>query len=440
MKKELLSADFGQSAGVIRRLNGGNLGPMLSNGYSNGGKFIEEFAELEIPITRLHDAPLGNKGMRLVDIQHIFGNWKADAQNPDNYYFIQTDDYLRTIRAGGSDILFRLGTSIEHSLNNYFAFPPDDYEKWTDICINIIRHYNEGWNNGFSWDIRYWEIWNEPDVVKKMWNSSIEEYSRFYEVAARRIKARFPNIKIGGPVLARVRPGSNDENARIFLGYCRDHQVPLDFFSWHRYAGDLDEIISEPAGVRALLDEYGFPDAELHLTEWHYWFKGFTKEAYCDMIDGIPGINAAVFATALLTAWQDSPLTMGYHYTIGELSNAWGAWSYGEPLKLFYTLKTFTRIARCRERVKTETGNHNCQILAGIGESGKRSVLISDFKSGADTLELHLRGAENARFHLVRIDFDHDWAESECSAGADGTLILPGTDPGKSQVFLLEEL
>ena len=320
MQKELLSADFGQSAGVIRRLNGGNLGPMLSNGYSNGGKFVEEFAELEIPITRLHDAPLGNKGMRLVDIQHIFGNWKADAQNPDNYYFIQTDDYLRTIRAGGSDILFRLGTSIEHSLNNYFAFPPDDYEKWTDICINIIRHYNEGWNNGFSWNIRYWEIWNEPDVVKKMWNSSIEEYSRFYEVAAKRIKARFPNIKIGGPVLARVRPGSNDENARIFLGYCRDHRVPLDFFSWHRYAGDLDEIISEPAGVRALLDEYGFPDAELHLTEWHYWFKGFTKEAYCDMIDGIPGINAAVFATALLTAWQDSPLTMGYHYTIGELA------------------------------------------------------------------------------------------------------------------------
>ena len=90
--------------------------------------------------------------------------------------------------------------------------------------------------------------------------------------------------------------------------------------------------------------------------------------------------------------------------------------------------------------VKTETGNHNCQILAGIGESGKRSVLISDFKSGADTLELHLRGAENARFHLVRIDFYHDWAESECAARADGMLSLPGAAPGKSQVFLLEEL
>ena len=158
------------------------------------------------------------------------------------------------------------------------------------------------------------------------------------------------------------------------------------------------------------------------------------------MIEGIPGINAAVFATALLTAWQDSPLTMGYHYTIGELSNAWGAWSYGEPLKLFYTLRAFARIARCGERVHTATGDRNCQILAGIGESGKRSILISDFKSGEDTLELQLRGAANARFHLVRIDFDHDWVESECAAGADGMLSLPGAAPGKSQVFLLEEL
>ena len=114
MKKEQLYADFKQTSGRIRRLNGGNLGPMLSNGYCNDGKFVGEFAELEVPITRVHDAPLGNKGMRLVDIQHIFGNWKADAQNPDNYYFIQTDDYLRTIRAGGSEIFFRLRKMDRH--------------------------------------------------------------------------------------------------------------------------------------------------------------------------------------------------------------------------------------------------------------------------------------------------------------------------------------
>ena len=126
MKTEILHADFTERTGKIRRLNGGNLGPCLTRGNMNNNQNVRDFAELEIPITRLHDAPLSNKGMRLVDIPQIFGNWKADAQNPDNYYFIQTDDYIRAIRSSGSDVLFRLGTSIEHTLNNYFAFPPED--------------------------------------------------------------------------------------------------------------------------------------------------------------------------------------------------------------------------------------------------------------------------------------------------------------------------
>ena len=441
MKTEILHADFTERTGKIRRLNGGNLGPCLTRGNMNNNQNVRDFAELEIPITRLHDAPLSNKGMRLVDIHQIFGNWKADAQNPDNYYFIQTDDYIRAIRSSGSDVLFRLGTSIEHTLNNYFAFPPEDYEKWSDICINIIRHYNEGWGNGFSWNIRHWEIWNEPDITKKMWNSSMEEYCRLYETAARRIKARFPHLKIGGPVLARVRPGTEDGNARIFLAWCRDHSVPLDFFSWHRYTGNPAEIIAEPAKVRALLDEYGFQETELHLTEWHYWFKGFIPEAYRDMVDGLPGINSAVFATAVLSAWQDSPLDMGYYYTVGDTSGAWGAWdAFGAPLKLFYTLKAFALIARCEARVTAGAENPNCRILAGIGTDGKRAVLVSDFKSGAQELELRLNGAENTRFHRVLIDFENDWSEEECVTDSAGVLRLRGCEPEKSQAILLREI
>ena len=441
MEKIVLNADFQREIGKIRRLNGGNLGPQISWGNLNKGKNIRDFAELEIPITRLHDAPLGNKGMRLVDIQHIFGNWKADAQNPDNYYFLQTDDYLRGIRAAGSEIFFRLGTSIEHSLNNYYAFPPEDYEKWAEICVNIIRHYNEGWGNGFSWNIRYWEIWNEPDITKNMWNSSMEEYCRLYEVTAKKLKARFPGIKVGGPVLAGVRPGRYDRNARLFLDYCREHSVPLDFFSWHRYAEALEEIAAEPGEVRKLVDEFGFTDTELHLDEWHYWHCGFSREAYCDMIDGLPGINAAAFATAILSAWQDSPLTMGYYYTIGELSNAWGAWdSFGSPLKLFFALKAFAGIAHCRARVYSCSDHPDCRILAGVGEKGGRMILISNFKSGAELLQVHLNGAGKVRFSQVLIDAENDWTESECSADSDGILEIRGAEPEKSQVILLREI
>ena len=70
--------------------------------------------------------------------------------------------------------MYRLGTSIEHSLKHYYTAVPDDFDRWTDICLHIIRHYNEGWNNGFHLGIRYWEIWNEPDdhgvcIPSKMW-------------------------------------------------------------------------------------------------------------------------------------------------------------------------------------------------------------------------------------------------------------------------------
>ena len=65
---------------------------------------------------------------------------------------------------------------------------------------------------------------------------------------------------------------------------------------------DIKEIAVEPTLVRELLDEYGFTETELHLNEWHYWVGGFSKPAYLDMVNGLPGINAAVFATAVISA------------------------------------------------------------------------------------------------------------------------------------------
>ena len=91
-----LNLDFTQSSGTIRAINGSNLGPNLFNRRNYNEN--DDFRALKVPLARLHDAPLLNPGMRLVDIQHIFGNWKADESNPDNYYFKQTDDYIRNIR------------------------------------------------------------------------------------------------------------------------------------------------------------------------------------------------------------------------------------------------------------------------------------------------------------------------------------------------------
>ena len=199
----IVTVDFSRKDGKIRALNGANLAPPLAV-QASGLNLNTSYKALKIPYARLHDVPLDNPGMRLVDIQHIFGNWEADASDPKNYYFEQTDDYIRNCRELGTDIIFRLGTSIEHSVNHYYAHPPKDFEKWTEICLNIIRHYNEGWANGHHWNIRYWEIWNEPNIKRQMWSGTMEDYYRLYVTSAKRIKSEFPDLKVGGPASIRA--------------------------------------------------------------------------------------------------------------------------------------------------------------------------------------------------------------------------------------------
>ena len=63
------------------------------------------------------------------------------------YDFAFTDWLLEQITAQGTDIIFRLGATIEndHRIKAYHIFPPKDSLKWAQICEGIINHYNHGW-------------------------------------------------------------------------------------------------------------------------------------------------------------------------------------------------------------------------------------------------------------------------------------------------------
>ena len=68
------------------------------------------------------------------------------------------------MQKAGTKPFYRLGQSIEHQTKKYGIYPPKDFKKWAKICEHIIRHYNEGWANGYRMGIEYWEIWNEADL------------------------------------------------------------------------------------------------------------------------------------------------------------------------------------------------------------------------------------------------------------------------------------
>jgi hypothetical protein len=118
-----------------------------------------------------------------------------EAISLSKYYgdFAATDDYISAIVKVGSPILYRLGESIEHTQRKYRVYPPKDFAKWADVCCSIIKHYNEEWAGGSRYDIRYWEIWNEPN-----WQFTPDFYAQLLMAASRAIHRADPQAQIVG--------------------------------------------------------------------------------------------------------------------------------------------------------------------------------------------------------------------------------------------------
>ncbi len=436
--------DAGQQPGVIRKLNGVNLAPPTV--WEKAALDLKkEFAALRSPLCRLHDAPLDNPGMKLVDIPQVFANFAADADDPANYYFAQTDDYIRNSLSCSTPVLYRLGISIEHSVNKYWSYPPADPAKWIKICTNIIRHYNEKWADGFEWNIEYWEIWNEPDLSPNMWTEDYASYIELYAAAAKALKARFPAIKIGGPAITNYR--AQESRALIdFLEGCRRAGAPLDFLSWHCYSADPDELIAQPEAVRKIAAAHGYPDVELQLNEWHYfngdWRRLRSDPAYCrecmESLTGFNGTDAAAFIGAVLTGWQDSPLTMGMYYA-ATVCAGWGLFDqYGIARKTYYAMRAFGEMTAFPERLWAISDGAEVRVLAGRNQRGQYALLISCFKSPAETIKIDLGDAFSAgKCTVFAIDAERDF-EVVSRTVEDGKLRinrLPG-----SSVYLVQSV
>ena len=404
-----------ESAGKVKKINGGTLAPPTALEKA-GLNIRKEFQALNLPVTRLHDAPYENPGFRLVDVHQIFANFHADADDPRNYYFKQTDDYIKNCIELGTGVIYRLGASIEWGVNKYFTFPPEDYDKWIDICSHIIQHYTESWAKGFQFNIKYWEIWNEPEGVtpdgdKPNWGDSYEEYLTFYIKVATELKRRFPHLRFGGPSHTGYKAKTQQ-----FLAACIKAQAPVDFYSWHSYGASIQENVSQVHIVKRWAIEAGYPDAELHLNEWHWtqthpvppgnWRanKVLSKLIY----EGFPSLEAGVYSAALLTAWQDTPLDMSCFYTTTtNFANYYGIFDkYGIPTKCYYGLKAFGEIVRYGDRVKAESDSPNVYVLAGKNESGV-AVLISSFRNGGGKITVEL-DFEPGGCELLALDEQHD--------------------------------
>ena len=249
-----IEIDFGTATGPVKPVHAAGQGPLLFGPDFSMFRYLKEAG---VPYVRLHDVG-GMFGQNLwVDIPNIFRDFDADENDPKSYDFTYTDLYLKALVDNDVEPYFRLGVTIENYARSigkaYRIFPPKDFAKWARICEHVIRHYTEGWADGYKWKITYWEIWNEADDLtgqrNPMWRGTWRQFCELYEVTSKHLKAKFPHIKIGGygkcsahnvTAKLRGRPVSADETyrSRCFEEFCdfiKERKCPLDFFSFHGY-------------------------------------------------------------------------------------------------------------------------------------------------------------------------------------------------------------
>ena len=395
-----ISIDFNTTTGPMKPVHSTGQGPLLGTDDYSMFKYLKEAG---IPYARLHDVG-GYQGKNLfVDIPNIFRNFDADENDPANYDFTFTDMYLKALVDNGVEPYFRLGVTIEvvaRKVKAYRIFPPKDFAKWARICEHVIRHYTEGWADGFRWKITYWEIWNEaddfPDDRNAMWRGTWRQFCEFYDVTAKYLKAKFPHLKIGGygkcsahnvtfEMKRETVPADEAYRHRCFVEFCdfiKERKCPLDFFSFHGYITP-DLVKPHVDYHRELLRKAGYGDAELHLNEWltREWLLDRNAKAYywknAELSSGI----AAFVAAAQLTDGLDIANIYDARCALSRYSPLFDPVA-NKPGKAFYALKYFNALYRLGTAVKCEVvgaqGRGGLWAVAAKGEKGEAAFVVND--------------------------------------------------------------
>ena len=440
-----ISVDFNKITGKIKELHGVGQPPITGRPRDPYVDYVQYLTNAGIPYSRLHDVGGLFGRNTYVDIPNIFRDFDADETLPESYDFAFTDELIEVLMEHNVMPFFRLGVTIEnfYEIKAYRIFPPKDYEKWARICEHIIRHYNEGWADGYRFGIKYWEIWNEPEGYKHgqhgpMWFGTKEEYFRLYEVTSNHLKNCFgDSIKIGGystcnfADLGAVYDDPDcvgisapyDNNAQYHVQYMHDffkyissseHKSPIDYFSWHTYS-DIKETLDAADYCRKVMTKYGFGDVEDCLTEWNTDFGTESRNTP----------KAAARAIAMMLGLQKKTTNIACYYDARITASAFAGLFNSEtkkPRLAYFAFMMFNEAYKLQNEVETSSENENV-FVCGAKKDDKAVLLVSNIGEEVE-LEIEALGADLKKAEVLMISDIYQYSPTGIDL-SDGKLKLP---------------
>jgi xylan 1,4-beta-xylosidase len=356
-----VTVDAQQVVGKLRSLQGAHWNPGPAR-----QALSQHYVAMGVDMIRTHDIGgiLGGSGVGDIDgpgRDRIFPNMNADPSNPASYNFAPTDAAIRNIRDAGAEIFFRVGRS---NLGGNANAVPADFDKYAEIVKHVVMHYNQGWVNGFTLGIRYFEIWNEPDFLP-FWMGTGAQYHELYKKIAIAIKSVDETLLVGGPANSTFNDKSGTRAS--LLKYIRDNKLPLDFYSYHKYTNKSQDPLDFARMARSFrreLDEYGFTQAQIMNTEFASSLQG-------DVILGGEAGRAAFLAESLMYM-QDAPVDRAMSY----------ARFSAQPTKSSLAFSAISKLKATPSRLCAQGGDdQGFAVLAGRSESAPElQVVIANYE------------------------------------------------------------
>ena len=219
----------------------------------NGKKLLSELAALSpAPVyVRVHN--LLTTGDGSASLKWGSTNVYTEDAGKPVYSWTILDKIFDTFRAAGIKPLVEIGfmpealsTHPQPYRHNFpqgsvfagWAYPPKDYQKWSEVVFQFVRHLRERYGDAEvkTW---LWEVWNEPDIG--YWQGTREEFFKLYDYSVDAILRALPEARVGGPDSTGPGYPKAAEFLRIFLDHCAHQRnyvtgktgSRLDFIAFH---------------------------------------------------------------------------------------------------------------------------------------------------------------------------------------------------------------
>lgn len=361
----------------LRPLLGINIGPLPAGEAPHNADLTAAYHQIGVTLIRTHDfyGPL--------DMAVMYPDRRRDPADPQSYDFSASDRVWQAMVTGGFEPYLRLGDSW----NN--ATPPANEQErahWVRAAVEVVRHYRAGQWNGFTTPFRYVEIWNEPDN-QQFWPRphTPQDYFQLYVETARALKQAFPDLQVGGPGLtqAGVFAPHGARWLREFLGYLRQQDAPLDFFSWHLYANEPEQWVTAARFYRAELAAQGFGETPMHVTEWNTEVRPGSQINETTLALRTGGQGAAILTAAWIAMQQegiaeatiyrgpDPDVNMPIFYGL--------FYADGRPKRSALAFSLWAQLSAYPQRLAvTATPTGTLWLLAGQNAAGERALLMAN--------------------------------------------------------------